>query len=123
MATNKIEAHDLDVTPEQLGAMSRSGLFKATLLATPWTTVAGEDENGDFVIYHYKQSVTVNGVKDGDKPIISCGEPTTLDASSYKALNKNYAMINRAVVEGDGKITFYCYAKCPTIDIPVFIKI
>lgn len=110
--STKIQKHDLDVTPEDLGAMSRSGILKATLLASGWTEEVP-----------YTQVLTVNGVKDGDRPIIGGGEPSTLSADAYKAQEKNFGMVNRVVVSADNQITFYCYVKKPTADIQVFIKI
>lgn len=120
-STSKVSIHDLDVTPEELDAMSRSGLLKATLLADAWVLEDNISSNGSTT--YYTQTVTVNGVKGNDKPIISCGVPSMLNADNFNALDKNYAMINRAIVEEDDKIRFYCYSKKPTVDIPLFIKV
>ena len=110
--STKIQKHDLDVTPEDLNAMSRNGLLKATLPASGWSSSTP-----------YTQTITVNGMKDGDKPIIGGGEPSTLSADAYKVQEKNFGMINRAIVNADNQITFYCYVKKPTADIQVFIKV
>lgn len=69
----------------------------------------------------YIQTISVDGITADDQPIISSGVPATIDADSYKALSKSYGMIDRAVT-GDGTITFYCYSKKPTVDIPILIK-
>lgn len=69
----------------------------------------------------YTQAVNVADVKADDQPIISVGVPSTQDSASYKALNKAYGMLDRAV-SGNGIITFYCYSKKPTVDIPILIK-
>lgn len=98
-------------TPEQVGALSRTSLYKATLLSSGWSSSAP-----------YTQTVSVSGIEETDKPIISCGEPSTLSSANFKSLNKAYSCVDR-VVTSDGSITAYCYTKCPTVDIPLFIKI
>ena len=45
----------------------------------------------------------------------------TPSSANYKAVHKAYAMIDRAVT-GANNITFYCYTKKPTVNIPVLIK-
>lgn len=88
----------------------RLNVRNATLSASAWSSEAP-----------YTQTVQIRDITANDQPIISVGTPTTLSSASYKALIKAYSMIDRAVT-GDGIITFYCYTKKPTTDIPVLIK-
>ena len=81
-----------------------------TLNSGSWTSAAP-----------YNQTVTVTGITNKMAPVISCGVPATANAANYKALNKAYAMIDRAVT-GTNTITFYCYNKKPTVNIPLLIK-
>lgn len=83
---------------------------KATLLPSAWSSSAP-----------YTQSLPVSGITANHAPIISCGAPSVLTAAKYTDLIKAYGMIDRAVT-GTNKITFYCYRKKPTIEIPVYIK-
>ena len=111
MPTSKVSKHDLNTTPKDLDCMSRSGVVIATLLAGGWSSDAP-----------YTQVLTLEDIMETDVPVISCGEPETLSSENFKTITKNYAMIDRAVT-GDRSITFYCYSKRPTADIPLFIKI
>lgn len=96
----------------QIGAISKKGILYATLPASGWSAEAP-----------YSQTVDVEGIKDGDVPIIGCGKPAEPTVESLKALGKAYAMLDMSDVTADGKITFQCYSKKPTTDIPVYIKI
>ena len=69
----------------------------------------------------YTQEIQNTSIKATDVPIIGKGTPLTEDSANYKTLTKNFAMIDKAVAE-DGKITFYCYSKKPTADIPIIIR-
>ena len=82
----------------------------ATLVAGSWSESAP-----------YTQEVSVSGITANDSPVISAGAPSTLNAANYADLIKNFAMIDRAVTSSN-KITFYCYRKKPTADIPLYIK-
>lgn len=82
----------------------------ATLTASAWSGSAP-----------YTQTVTVSGMTAAYAPVISCGVPASPSSANYKAVHKAYAMIDRAVT-GANNITFYCYTKKPTVNIPVLIK-
>lgn len=69
----------------------------------------------------YTQTISVSDISVNDRPEICVGTPSTFSADAYKALNKAFGMIDRAV-SGDGTITFYCYSKLPTVDIPIIVK-
>lgn len=81
-----------------------------TIAATAWSNSAP-----------YTASIGITKMTENDSPIISVGMPSTIDAANIKAAKKAFAMIDRAVT-GDNSITFYCYSKKPTIDIPLQIK-
>lgn len=81
-----------------------------TLLASAWSASAP-----------YTQTITVSGMTAAYAPVISCGVPASPNSENYKAVHKAYAMIDRAVT-GANNITFYCYTKKPTVNIPVLIK-
>ena len=83
---------------------------EATLSASGWTSTAP-----------YAQTVTVPGITANDRPMILMGTPTTQNASSYNALKKAFAMIDRVVSEKD-TLTVYCYSKKPTVAIPIIVK-
>lgn len=82
----------------------------ATLTASAWSASAP-----------YTQTITVSGMTAAYAPVISCGVPASPNSANYKAVHKAYAMIDRAVT-GANNITFYCYTKKPTVNIPVLIK-
>lgn len=69
----------------------------------------------------YTQVVSIADITAEDRPMISVGTPSTHNATNYKSLRKAYAMIDRAVT-GNGTITFYCYSKKPTVNIPIIVK-
>lgn len=92
-------------------AISKSGVLSGTLSSGGWSASAP-----------YTQTLKISNIKSSDVPVISCGNPTTLSADNYKALGKAYSFIDRAVTN-NGSITFYCYRKKPTVDVPLFIKI
>ena len=69
----------------------------------------------------YTQTLQIEGILETDQPIIAKGEPATKDTASYKALAKNAAFIDSAET-ADGSITFTCWNKKPTVDIPIIIK-
>ena len=81
-----------------------------TIAATAWSNSAP-----------YTTSIGITRMTENDSPIISVGMPSTIDAANIKAAKKAFAMIDRAVA-GNNSITFYCYSKKPTIDIPLQIK-
>ena len=88
----------------------RLNVRSATLSASGWSSSAP-----------YTQAVSISDITATDQPTISAGAPATINAANYKALNKAFGMIDRAVTSA-GKITFYCYSKKPTVDIPILIK-
>lgn len=69
----------------------------------------------------YTQVVSIEDISENDRPEICVGTPRELSASAYKALNKAFGMIDRAVTVSGG-VEFYCYSKKPTVDIPVIVK-
>lgn len=69
----------------------------------------------------YTQTLTIENLTENDVPIISRGTPITEDSANYKALVKNFAMLDKAET-GEGNITFTCYSKKPTADIPIIIR-
>lgn len=107
---SKDNPHGVDC--DQIDAISKKGIKTISLSSSAWSSEAP-----------YTQVATVDGIKDGDVPIVGCGTPTTLDEANIKAVEKAYAMINVAEVTADNKITFFCYSKRPSVDIPIFIKI
>lgn len=100
---------DLDRLKEM--PVTRKGMLTGTLLSSGWSDSTP-----------YTQKIEVSGIKDGDKPIIGKGTPTSATASNFKALNKAWGMVDDHSIE-DGYITFYCYNKKPTVNIPLLIKI
>lgn len=107
---SKDNPHGVDC--DQIDAISKKGIKTISLSSSAWSSEAP-----------YTQVATVDGIKDGDVPIVGCGTPTTLNEANIKAVEKAYAMINVAEVTADNKITFFCYSKRPSVDIPIFIKI
>ena len=108
-----------------------SGTLSAARGGTGSNTLYGSDlakvrtatltSNGWSGSVPYTQAVTVTGITANDAPIISAGAPATMNAANYATLIKNFAMIDRAVTAAN-KITFYCYRKKPTANIPLYIK-
>ena len=85
-------------------------VLDATLPASGWT------ENAP-----YTNTIGIFGMTAAYAPVIACGKVSSPTAERYKAIHKAYAMIDRAVT-GNNQITFYCYSKKPTVDIPISIK-
>ena len=79
-----------------------------TLTAGGWTTSAP-----------YTQTITVEGLKDTDRPDISCTDDLTSKASK-KARRKEWNKVDR-IVTGDGQLTAYCNFDKPTLDLPIEI--
>lgn len=85
-------------------------VLNATLPASGWTGTAP-----------YTNTIGIFGMTAAYAPVIACGKVSSPTAEKYKAIHKAYAMIDRAVT-GNNQITFYCYSKKPTVDIPISIK-
>lgn len=85
-------------------------VLDATLPASGWTETAP-----------YTNTIGIFGMTAAYAPVIACGKVSSPTAEKYKAIHKAYAMIDRAVT-GNNQITFYCYSKKPTVDIPISIK-
>lgn len=85
-------------------------VLDATLPASGWTSSAP-----------YTNTIGIFGMTADYAPVIACGKVSSPTAEKYKAIHKAYAMIDRAVT-GNNQITFYCYSKKPTVDIPISIK-
>ena len=79
-----------------------------TLTAGGWTTSAP-----------YTQTITVEGLKDTDRPDISCTDDLTSKASK-KARRKEWNKVDR-IVTGDGQLTAYCNFDKPTLVLPIEI--
>lgn len=85
-------------------------VLDATLPASGWTNSAP-----------YTNTIGIFGMTAAYAPVIACGTPDDPSSANYKSIHKAYAMIDRAVT-GSNQITFYCYSKKPTVDIPISIK-
>nr|DAG33849.1 MAG TPA: hypothetical protein [Bacteriophage sp.] len=81
----------------------------ATLTAGGWTSSTP-----------YTQTVTVPGMKESDRPEISCTDDLTSKANK-KARRKEWGKVDR-IVTANGQITAYCNFEKPTLDLPLEIK-
>lgn len=87
-----------------------NNVVEKTLTSGSWSSTAP-----------YTQEVVVSGITATSRPIISVGTPATKNSENFKNAKKAFGMID-CVDSGSGKITFYCYSKKPTSDIPIIIK-
>lgn len=69
----------------------------------------------------YTQTITVSGITAEDEPVISLYISGSPSAVNVKAMNKAYAMLDRAIT-GAGTITLYCYNKKPVTNYSILIK-
>lgn len=80
----------------------------ATLTAGGWTSSAP-----------YSQTATVPGIKETDRPEISCIDDLSSKASK-KARRKEWGKVDR-IVTSNGQITAYCNFDKPALDLPIEI--
>lgn len=78
-----------------------------TLSASKWSSSAP-----------YSQTVSVEGCKSTDIPIVQCGATSATSAANTKVYRKMFGYIDD-VVTGNGTVTFYCNQKKPTSDFQV----
>lgn len=70
--------------------------------------------------FPYSMAVTVEGIREEDKPHISPVYSETM-ADALKQI-ESWAMINKAVAS-ENTITFYCYETKPDTEIPIQIEV
>ena len=100
--------NDINATNRAVNALNH--VVPVTLLASGWSAVAP-----------YTQTVTVKGLTAADNPLLVKVIAGGATPEQVKAYNKAFGMID----DGDtanGKATFKCYNKKPTIDIIVGLK-
>ena len=100
--------NDINATNKAVNALNH--VVPVTLLASGWSAVAP-----------YTQTVSVEGLTADDNPLLVKVIARGATPEQVKAYNKAFGMID----DGDtanGKATFKCYRKKPTIDIIVGLK-
>ena len=99
---------DINATNRAVNVLNH--VVPVTLLASGWSAVAP-----------YTQTVSVEGLTADDNPLLVKVIARGATPEQVKAYNKAFGMID----DGDtanGKATFKCYNKKPTIDIIVGLK-
>jgi hypothetical protein len=116
----KVSTEDITsgILPEARGGTGSSTFHNSELAKVRNITLT---VSGWSASVPYTQTATVYGMTSELAPIVACGKPGTLNSANYKALHKAFSMIDRAVTSTN-TITFYCYSKKPTVDIPLVIK-
>lgn len=105
---DKFGQNDINATNRAVNALNH--VVPVTLLASGWSAVAP-----------YTQTVSVEGLTADDNPLLVKVIARGATPEQVKAYNKAFGMID----DGDtanGKATFKCYNKKPTIDIIVGLK-
>ena len=105
---DKFGQNDINATNRAVNALNH--VVPVTLPASGWSAVAP-----------YTQTVTVKGLTAADNPLLVKVIAGGATPEQVKAYNKAFGMID----DGDtanGKATFKCYSKKPTIDIIVGLK-
>ncbi len=100
--------NDINATNKAVNALNH--VVPVTLLASGWSAVAP-----------YTQTVTVKGLTAADNPLLVKVIAGGATPEQVKAYNKAFGMIDDGDT-ADGKATFKCYRKKPTIDIIVGLK-
>lgn len=105
---DKFGQNDINATNKAVNALNH--VVPVTLLASGWSAVAP-----------YTQTVTVKGLTAADNPLLVKVIARGATPEQVKAYNKAFGMIDDGDT-ADGKATFKCYSKKPTIDIIVGLK-
>lgn len=104
---DSFKAEDINATNAAVNRLY--DVSNVTLTAGGWTTSAP-----------YTQTVTVSGMKESDRPEISCTDDLTSKANK-KSRRKEWGKVDR-IVTANGQITAYCNFEKPTLDLPLEIK-
>ena len=99
---------DINATNKAVNALNH--VVPVTLLASGWSAVAP-----------YTQTVTAKGLTAADNPLLVKVIAGGATPEQVKAYNKAFGMIDDGDT-ADGRVTFKCYNKKPTIDIIVGLK-
>lgn len=105
---DKFGQNDINATNKAVNALNH--VVPVTLLASGWSAVAP-----------YTQTVTAKGLTAADNPLLVKVIAGGATPEQVKAYNKAFGMIDDGDT-ADGKATFKCYSKKPTIDIIVGLK-